>query len=125
MLAAMAGLVYAGSPIEWSPEDVEAAFGKPFCLDPPGRDTLLTPDEILQARCAECKKFSILGARWLLDTGQVQDLLELCMTVEPEIDQEHVFVRSDGQFRDFAVEAGMPVRSIGDFIAYPVWRATS
>ena len=91
-----------------------------FCPDPAGRDILATPEEVAAAACGDCKKLSILAARRAIAEGA--HLVELCMTVS-DAQEEHVFLRVDGQYVDPAVLAGMPVRQIGKFIAETVWEA--
>lgn len=115
MLAAMAGLVLNAPPV---PRTVGGP-GMSFCPTP-GRDVLTPLEEQYGLQCGECKVHSMVGARRAIDEGARH--VELCMTVSDD-PQEHVFCRVDGQFRDFAVEAGMPVREIGDFVAVTVWRA--
>jgi hypothetical protein len=118
MLGVMADLVRASPPLsQWAAGGGEARMG--YCPDPPGRDILMTVEEISGLRCGECKKHAMLGARQAMDAGARH--VELCMTVTDD-PEEHVFCRVDGRFRDYAVEAGMPVREIGDFIAVTVWR---
>jgi hypothetical protein len=122
MLAAMKGLVFSGPPLpktSGGAEDQTGLAGKPFCLDPPGRDLLATPSAILAAACGDCKKLSILAARRYIEAGARR--VELCMTVEPQLEQEHVFLRVDGRIVDPAVDAGMPVRQVGEYIAEQVW----
>ena len=118
MLAAMAGLVLTSPSLPRQASGV--GDGKGFCLDPAGRDILATPEKVLAAECADCKKLCILAARRAIDAGV--RLVELCMTVTDN-PEEHVFIRVDGQYRDPAQEAGMSVRQIGAFIAVVVWRA--
>jgi hypothetical protein len=110
-LAAMAGLVLT-TPFQDNGEV------KLFCADPSGRDYLATPEEAAAAACGDCKKLSILAARRAIKAGAKK--VELCMTVSND-SEEHVFIRVDGQLRDPMVEAGGPVRQIGDFIAVTVW----
>lgn len=112
-LAAMAGLVLTSPPLP--PGDGET---KPFCSDPSGRDYLASPEEVAAAACGDCKKLSILAARRAIDAGAAK--VELCITVSDD-PEEHVFIRVDGQIRDPAQEAGMPVRQVGEFIAVMVW----
>lgn len=126
MLRAMKGLVLAGPALPRSaggrPDDHSA--GKSFCLDPNGTDILATPAAVLRAACGDCKKLSTLAARRIIDAALATNTpvtVELCMTVDPDVDQEHVFLRVNGQLIDPAIEAGMPVRTIGDFIAEQVW----
>lgn len=113
MLAALRGQVLSGP----SPPPRRRAF----CPDPPGRDVVLTPAEMIELACGDCKKLCVLEARRLIDEGGCRSV-ELCMTVTDD-PEEHVFLRVDGRFRDPAAEAGMPVRTIGAFLAEPVWTA--
>ncbi len=112
MLAAMAGLVLDASPM------TGAASEMAYCSTP-GRDVLMSLEEAAGLRCGTCKEHAMLGARRAIDSGARH--VELCMTVSDD-PEEHVFCRIDGVLRDFAVEAGMPVRQVGDFIAVTVWR---
>ena len=89
-----------------------------YCADPGGRDILATPEEVAAARCADCKKHTILAARRAIDAGAKR--VDVCMTVTDEPD-EHVFLIVDGEFRDPAREAGMPCRIIDLFIPVTVW----
>lgn len=118
----MKGLVLASPPLPRSVAGVEQGF----CSDPSGRDVLVSPDEAAAAACGDCKKLSMIAARRLVDLGIAQpgsvQLVELCMTVSDN-PEEHVFLRVDGEYKDPAVEAGMPVRQIGEFIAVTVWQA--
>jgi hypothetical protein len=116
MLRAMKGLVLAGPAL---PRSVGGGDEKSFCLDPNGTDVLATPAAVLEAACGDCKKLSILAARRYIEAGARR--VELCMTVDTELDQEHVFLRVDGQLVDPAVDAGMPVRTIGPYITEVVW----
>ncbi len=115
MLAAMKGIVLSSPPLPRHGGEVQG-----YCPDPQGRDVLTTLEAALRLRCAECKKHSMIAARRAIDAGARH--VELCMTVTDD-PEEHVFLRIDGRFKDPAVEAGMPVRRIGDFIAETVWRA--
>jgi hypothetical protein len=88
-----------------------------YCATP-GRDYLRTLEELQGVRCGTCKEHAMLGARRAIDAGAQH--VELCLTVSDDM-EEHAFCRIDGQFRDFAVEAGQPVRQVRDFIAITVW----
>lgn len=74
-------------------------------------------EEMAGLNCGTCKEHAMLGARAAIESGAQH--VELCMTVSGD-PEEHMFCRIDGQFRDFAVEAGMPVRRIREFIAVTV-----
>ena len=113
MLAAMAGLVLDAAP------GTGDGAALAYCSTP-GRDVLASLEEASGLRCGTCKEHAMLGARRAIDAGARH--VELCMTVSDD-PEEHVFCRVDGALRDFAVEAGMPVRQVGDFIAVTVWRA--
>lgn len=117
MLVAMKGFALSGHPVGKSVSGPGL-----YCPDPTGRDLLLTPEEIAELTCTECKKHSILLARQLIDGGHCR-CVELCMTVTAD-PEEHVFVRVDkSQFMDPAAAAGGWVRHVGDFIAETVWEA--
>lgn len=118
-LQAMKGLVLSSSPLP-EPRGV-GGVELPFCADGPGNDRLMTLEEVLSSTCGDCKKLSILAARRYIEAGARR--VDLCMTVTPPPQDEHVFLRVDGRFVDPAVEAGMPTRQIGYFIAETVWEA--
>ena len=116
LLAATRGLVLSGGPLP-----LGGRLG--FCSDPPGRDVLLTPAEVLHLVCGDCKKHCVLAARRVIDERATRGLpgkVELCCTVSDD-PEEHMFLRVDGEIRDPAQEAGMPVREVGAFIAETVW----
>jgi len=92
--------------------------GKSYCSDPSGRDIVLTPEAIVRAACGDCKKLSMLEARWAIDEGA--QTVELCMT-DSDSSEEHVFVRVDGQLRDPALQAGMPPRAPDNYICVRIW----
>ena len=115
LLAALKGEVLADGVLP--PGDGPRAF----CSDPKGRDTILTPLEILELSCADCKKLCVLAARRVIDARTAR-IVELCCTVSDD-PEEHVFLRIDGTIRDPAQEAGMPPRRVGDYIAETVWKA--
>lgn len=92
--------------------------GKRYCSDPSGRDIILFPEDIVRAACGDCKKLSMLEARWAIDEGA--RTVDLCMT-DSDSQEEHVFVRVDGQKRDPAYTAGMPPRGPDNFICVRIW----
>jgi hypothetical protein len=114
-LQMMKGLILSSPPV------TSSSAGQSFCADPSGRNFLVAPEEAAALACGDCKKLSILAARRYIDAGARR--VDICMTVTPPPGDEHVFLRVDGRFVDPSVEAGAPIRRVGDFIAETVWVA--
>jgi hypothetical protein len=114
LLRAMKGIILSGP--------APAGSEQGFCSDPKGRDILTSLEEAAAASCGDCKKLSMVAARRIIESQGCRRV-DLCITVSPD-PEEHVFLRVDGRYVDPAVEAGMPPRRIGAFIAETVWEAS-